>query len=255
MRNDAGGQHRSERHNVQRKRSNLMSSPTRNVRRTVFATVCVGLGLGVLALAGCSKKATGETAATPTKKSANSDPAEIAVTTAPVTTRTIQRTVEVVGTFYGREEVVISPKVTGRVKRLYFDMGDAVKPGDLMLEIDDTDFVLAVKEAEKSLESELAKLGMHDLSETEGELTKLPAIQRARLLAENAAQKLHRAEPLVRQNITTKEEYEQLLTDQNVATSEYHQALMDAQATVASARQKAALLATARQRLVDTKVY
>lgn len=232
-----------------------MCSPKRNFRWMAFAIVFVVVGLGALALARCSKKPTSEAATQPTKTSANVAPAEVAVTTAPVTTRTIQRTVEVVGTFYGREEVVISPKVGGRVKRLYFDMGDAVQPGDLLLEIDDTDLKLAVEEAEKSLESELAKLGMRDLSETDGDLTKLPNIERARLLADNAAQKLRRAEPLVRQNITTKEEYEQLTTDLNVATSEYHQALMDARATVAAARQKAALLATARQRLEDTKIF
>jgi RND family efflux transporter MFP subunit len=214
---------------------------------------CILTAVAVTTVSGCNKAA-GETAAATEKKPSKQAP-EIAVTTAPVTTRPIQRSVEVVGTFYGREEVVISPKVTGRVKRLYFDMGDAVKPGDLLLEIDDTDLMLAVQEAEKSLESELAKLGMRDLSETEGDLTKLPNIERARLLAENAAQKLRRIEPLVRQNISTKEEYEQLLTDQNVATSEYHQALMEARATVAAARQKAALLTTARQHLADTKLF
>src|SRR3712207_5190024 len=44
-------------------------------------------------------------------------PREVVVTVAPVTTRTMRRSVEVVGTLEGHEEINLSPKVEGRVVR------------------------------------------------------------------------------------------------------------------------------------------
>src|SRR5262245_60437041 len=68
------------------------------------------------------------------------EPEPVAVTTAPVTQRSITRTVQIVGTFHGQEEVLLTPKVEGRVLRLHHDIGDLLRPGELLLEIEDTDY-------------------------------------------------------------------------------------------------------------------
>lgn len=227
--------------------------------RITWLSASILLCSGCLAVAGCTKHNAGETKAAAAEPQSvapvRRETAPVVVTILPVTTRPIQRSVEAVGTFYGKDEVEITPKVSGRVKKLYFDIGDAVKPGDLLLELDDIDFQLAVQEAEKSLESELAKLGLRELPEADLDLTTLPTIVRTRLLVENAASKLKRGESLLEKKITTVEEYEQLKTDFDVAKSDYQQAAMDAQSTLAAARQKAALLATARQHLADTRLF
>ena len=54
--------------------------------------------------------------------------------------QTIQRTVDVVGSFEGFEELTVTPKVDGRVIRINFDKGDIVRPGDVLIEIDPTDY-------------------------------------------------------------------------------------------------------------------
>src|SRR5262249_26479317 len=89
--------------------------------------------------------------------------AAVAVTVEPVTVRPIGRAVRVVGSLYGRDEVAITPKVEGRVVRIHKDVGDVVRPGDLLLEIDPTDYRLAVTEARRALELELSKLGLNEL--------------------------------------------------------------------------------------------
>src|SRR5262249_59300611 len=106
----------------------------------------------------------------------------IAVTIAPVTYRAIQRTADVVGTFYGREEVTIAPKTAGRVVKIHHDVGDMVRPGEVLLEIDETDYLLAAEETQKAMESELARLGLSQLPTEEVDVDKLPTVVRARLL-------------------------------------------------------------------------
>ena len=102
---------------------------------------CLLAALAVAATTGCSNAA-------PAKESdARRAPHAVAVTVAPVTTRRIQRTVQVVGTFHGLEQVTIIPKASGRIVRIHHDVGDLVRPGEVLMELDDTDLRLAVDEA------------------------------------------------------------------------------------------------------------
>src|SRR5262245_59605636 len=78
----------------------------------------------------------------------------IAVTTAPVTLRSIERTVEIVGTLRGYEEIEVGANIDGRVARIVHEVGDVVRPGEMLLEIDDTDYRLAVEEMARALELE-----------------------------------------------------------------------------------------------------
>src|SRR5438270_620705 len=75
----------------------------------------------------------------------------VAVTVEPVTGREVRRTVMVVGTLYGKQEVMLTPRVEGRVHKIHKDVGDTVRPGELLLEIEPIDYQLAVAEARRSL--------------------------------------------------------------------------------------------------------
>ena len=60
----------------------------------------------------------------------------VAVTVAPVKTVSLPRTVPVVGTLHAFDDVQLAPKVDGRVLRIFKDVGDAVVPGEVLLELD-----------------------------------------------------------------------------------------------------------------------
>ena len=60
----------------------------------------------------------------------------VAVTLQSVALRPVQRTIETVGTLHPFEQVIECAKVEGRVRRIVHDVGDRVKPGDLLLEVD-----------------------------------------------------------------------------------------------------------------------
>jgi RND family efflux transporter MFP subunit len=181
-------------------------------------------------------------------------PPPVAVTIAPATTRAVQRRVRVVGTLAGHEEVTVTPKVEGRVARLLYEVGDVVKPGELLLEIEQIDYELAVTEAERALEMELAKLGLKALPRTASTLDELPSVARARSVEENATRIRDRARKLRLGGATAAEEMDRAETELKVARAGREQALIDARATLATARHRQAVLASARQKLVETQV-
>src|SRR5579872_3715 len=101
----------------------------------------------------------------------------VVVTAEPVTARAVRRTVPVVGSLYGRDEVVITGKVEGRAVRVHHDVGDVVKPGEPLLEIDPTDYRLAAAEAQRAIDLELAKVGLKELPGENFDVTELPPVE------------------------------------------------------------------------------
>lgn len=180
--------------------------------------------------------------------------APIVVTIAPVTHRAMERSVAIVGSLWGQEEITVAPKVEGRVKRIYHDMGDVVKPGELLLEIEDTEFRLAVDEAQRALDLELAKLGLQGPPPPDFDVKELPMIRRAAALMKNAASIRERYQRLA-EGARTEEEKERIETEVAVATANQQQQILEAQSTLAAVRYRQALLASAQQKLKETRVY
>src|SRR4051812_47902627 len=83
----------------------------------------------------------------------------VPVTVAPLEHRTVERTVEVVGTLRGWEQVTVGSKKTGRVLRVLHDMGDKVRPDEPLVELDPVDAKLAADQAQSRYLGELVKLG------------------------------------------------------------------------------------------------
>lgn len=192
-----------------------------------------------------------QTAATPTKtKKLEQEPIPVVVDA--VTMRKVQRNVQIVGTFYGFDEITISPKVEGRVKRVFFDIGDKVKPGQTLLEIDDIDYKHAEAEALRALELELAKLDLDAPPAADFNVKQLPTVMRAESLRHNAESRLKRLRDSGAG--VSKLDLEQGETDLRVAQANYQQSLLDARSTLATVRHRQSVLTMARQKLTDTQV-
>lgn len=211
-----------------------------------------GVLLWLASCAACS----GPTKDAPASKSSSpaAAPAPVSVTTAPVTRRAVRRTVTAVGTLHGFEEITITPKVEGRVQRILCEVGDRIAPQTLLLEIDPTDHQLAVDEAQRGLELELAKLGSQGLPSENFDIETLPAVQRAQLVLENSKKRFDRQRSLVAKNVATQEVFEQTEMELKVAEANLRQNRLDAQATLAAVRHRLAVLELARQRLSETRV-
>lgn len=212
------------------------------------------LVVAVVGAVGFITKSQGRTASPAAAAPQRREQSAVAVTVARVTPRPVQRRVQIVGTLYGHDEVEISPKVSGRILRVAHDIGDVVRPGDVLLEIDDVDYRLAKAEVERSLELELSRLGLRALPPPKFDLRTVPTVQRAELLEERAHAALERVSRLDKTSLVTKDQLEQAQTDHRVAQANTKQALLEAEQTLATVRHRQALLATAQQKIDDTTI-
>jgi RND family efflux transporter MFP subunit len=179
----------------------------------------------------------------------------VKVTAEPVTFRPVQRYVGVVGTMYGYEETTIGAKVGGRVKKVAHDVSDRVRPGDVLLEIDPTDYELAVRQAQKELHVELAKLGLAELPTARTDVTRIPTVVQARARRDNAQTRLERAKTLVTKKAAPEEELTEKMSDFRVAYAEYDNQILLAKAGLAAIAVKQEALAIAQQHLKDTVIH
>jgi len=168
--------------------------------------------------------------------------------------RSVERRVRTVGTLNGFEEIEISPLVDGNVRRVVCDVGDVVAPGDVLLEIDDTDFQLTVREHSRALELELSRLGLDKVPDASFTPSSLPSVERARLVERNAAAILERNRGLADRSVITRDDFEKAELNLETARLDTKQRLIDAEQTLAAVRHREAVLEIADKRLRDTKI-
>ena len=178
----------------------------------------------------------------------------VVVTVAEVTPRVVQRTVSVVGSLYGQEEIVIRPKVGGRVVEIVHEIGDRVTTGDVLLRVERTEYELAAAEAQRGLELELSKLGLKLLPGDDFDTAQLPSVVRARVEEQNAQSRLNRVRELSKRQVLSGEELETAETNYTVARANSQQMRVDAQSMLATAHHRQAALNTALQKLSETQV-
>lgn len=184
-----------------------------------------------------------------------SGPRAITVTTAQAVARPVKRTIEIVGTLKGFEEVNLGAKVEGRVKHIHHEVGEEVAPGEPLVDLDDTDYKLALSEAQRALDMELAKLGLTEMPRgSKVDLARVPAVARAKNVEENSRQIMDRARRMSVGRVIGNEELEKAQTEARVALSNREQAELEAYAILATARLRQAQVDTAKQRLQDCKV-
>lgn len=213
-----------------------------------LAVVSLLVGAGMFAMSGSRE----ETANSPTNPGGIGEP--IPVTLAPVTLRPVERQVSSVGTLYGVADITVTPKIEGTVTKVLHDVGDEVEQNEVLMEIEETYYRLAVEEAERALELELARLGLRNLPEKDWSVEVVPMVVRARSDLNEAELRLRRATSLYASKVLSQEEMDRAQRDYEVARASRDQAILEAQASLAAARFRHATLQTARQKLQETKV-
>jgi multidrug efflux pump subunit AcrA (membrane-fusion protein) len=186
--------------------------------------------------------------ATSTPKSA----VPVTITVGKAATRSVRRTIDVVGTLYGFEEVVISSNVEGRVKRVIADVGDRVEAQDKLAEIDTTNFELAVRQAQRSLAVELAKLGLTQIPPDDFDIQTLPMVREAYSRMQFATRNAARTRDLSRSKAISEQELESANNDLQTSTANYENQLLIAKAALANLKLQNETLEIAKQQLVDS---
>jgi len=167
----------------------------------------------------------------------------------------VRRSVRATGTLFAEEQATVSAKVAGRVAAVYHDVGASLAPDEALVQLETIDFELALNERKRAFEQSLARIGIAELPEGEIDVEKLPAVERARLQAENGFARYERGR-LLRERTPpamSEQDYLDLQTAWSVAKADHRIAQLNAKAQLAEARAQKAQMETAAQRLVDTR--
>jgi membrane fusion protein, multidrug efflux system len=182
--------------------------------------------------------------------------AAVAVTLAPARTQAVQRSVEVVGTLWGDEDVIISAKVPGRIVSIFKDIGDRALSGEQLAQIDPTDYLLAVRQKQLAVKEQLAKLGLSEMPALDFDPLNVPPIQRAKLQVANAQAKYDRAKELTKDGsrAMSQQEVDDFKTAWDVANSDLDVEILTARSELTAARSLAAEDDIAQRALSDSTI-
>ena len=215
-----------------------------------------GIGLGALAIIGLAPGLSGCGAKAEKVAKAESGPkaVPVTVTVAPVEQRKIERTVDVVGSLKGWEEVTVGSKKSGRVIRVLHDIGDTIQPGELLVEIDPTDADLGVLKAERTLLADLARLGLTTLPGKDFDVERVPAVAQAKVSLERYHREHVRQKTLYDRKANTLQELQNAETDERGGQAALDNAIVTAQSNLATALTNKAALDAAIQTRRDMEV-
>jgi RND family efflux transporter MFP subunit len=194
-----------------------------NKRRTILAAVLIGAALTI----GGAVFSRLQEESSLRKSMAGKRPAPVEV--APIQRGPMEWRRTFSGTLEAPAQLVVSPKVSGRIERLSVDIGDTVKRGAVVAELDNDEYIQAVAQAE-------AELAVARANRAE-----------AASILEAANRELKRIERLRKSGISSESRFDEAKADQLAKAAQLEVA--KAQVTRAEA-----LLAAAKIRLGYTRV-
>lgn len=219
----------------------------------IFGLVIMIAGFGLA----CSsaKQQPEATADAAGKPATTATPQVVDVTTAAAITRSLQRSVEVVGSLAADEEVIVSAQVPGELSQLNVDFGSYVSQGQVIAVIDQRDAKLKVEQAEATLKQTMARLGMSGLKEGDRfDPNQNADVRVAKASLDWAQTDMDRAAKLVENGDVSRSIYDQAVTQHNLAKAR-HQAALDAvNQQLAVVEQQRSALSLARKAITDTVV-
>ena len=133
------------------------------------------------------------------------------------------------GSIQPKSKFQVAPKTSGRIKKVNFDIGDTIKNGDIVAELDDEEFLLAVEQAEAALE--IAKANYNESGE----------------LLEISKRELERVKTMRKQKVASEVEVENASADYKTRSAKHL-------VNKSSLRQAEASLAQAKLKFAYTKV-
>jgi len=153
----------------------------------------------------------------------------VPVAVEPVRTETIRDVAEFTGTLLPRSQFIVAPKVPGRLEKLLVNIGDSVKRGDLVAELDSEEYAQQVAQANAELEVSRANLAD------------------CRSALDAATRDFQRIKELRTQKVASEAEYD-------AAEAGYKAAEAKQQVALAQIKQREAALKTAEVRLSYTRI-
>ena len=168
----------------------------------------------------------------------------------------LARTVGVSGTLAAEEEVILSLKVTGRVRDIYVDLGSRVRKGQPLVKLEPADFELRVQQSEAALEQARARLSLQSDDKNSDDPQVNPkdtgVVKQAEAQLEQARLTQDRMVSLWNQGLISRSQYDDAIAAFRVAEARYQDAFDEVSNRQALLYQRKAELEIARKQLSDS---
>jgi len=178
----------------------------------------------------------------------------IAVRSFPVAEQKVRRRVQAVGSLFAWDESSISAQVEGRIARVLVDVGDTVKPGQVMVEIDPVELQYAVEQQRAQVNQMRAQLGIGPNDPPPQDPSKVAFVQRAAADLFDAEQKFHRAQQMFHDTLISQQQLDEASTRYQGAKAAYALALQDVDRLKAQLQSSQAGTQLAEKKLSDAAI-
>jgi HlyD family secretion protein len=175
------------------------------------------------------------------------------VTVEAVAEQTVIRSIEVVGTLAAVDEVTVSSEADGNVSRILHDLGDRVRTGDVMVELDREKAEYNLDQQRAALARALAQYGAPDPRHLP-EADKTPDVQKASADLAQAKQSFDRASQLLKRTLVPQQTLDDALTALQSKQASYDLSLQNAKNLEASISSADAAMKLADRQLRDTYI-
>lgn len=145
----------------------------------------------------------------------------------PVAEQKVRRRVQAVGSLFAWDESTISSQVEGRIARVLVDVGDTVKQGQIMVEVDPVELQYAVEQQRAQVNQTRAQLGIAPGEPPPKDPSKVAFVQRAAADLFDAEQKFQRAQQMFHGTLISQQQLDEASTRYQGAKAAYALALQD----------------------------
>ena len=179
-------------------------------------------------------------------------PTPVAVSTAPVESRPIDRYLRVTGSLAADEQAEVSAETAGRVTDTPVERGSQVQKGALLVRISAAETSAQLEEADANAAQIESRLGL--VAGQPFDPTQVPDVMNAKASLDFAESEFGRIKSLLDQKVVSQSEYDQRRTQVEAARQQYIVAQNSARQSYRSLEAARARVALARKAVADTGV-
>jgi multidrug efflux pump subunit AcrA (membrane-fusion protein) len=178
----------------------------------------------------------------------------IVVRAYPVQEEVIRRRVQAVGSLYALEESTVSAEVEARVERVLVDVGDSVREGQTLVQLDGTELRYELDRQRAIVRQVRAQLGIGPGDPLPRDPAQVAFVQRAAADLYEAEQRFHRAEQLFRDKLISQQDLDQASARFQGARAAYDLAVQQVEQLKAQLQSSEAAGKLAEKKLADTEI-
>lgn len=191
----------------------------------------------------------------PQPQRAESRRAAVQIQTTQVERISIQRQVDVAGTMVSPDQAKVSSEVGGVIRQVLMELGQEVRPGQILVQLEPQELTLALRRAESNLRQTEAQLGIDGTRVKEPPPDEeVPSVRRALANLEDARVQLARAVRLNGQGLLPQVDLDAAQTRMKVNEAAYQSALEEVRSLRAGLQEKRAAYELAQKKLNDASI-